>query len=130
LGENCECICPPQTSGNACEKKHSSVLPAYPLEACGGHIHKPGTYKSAKDKDIQLCTWWIQSPKCQIAVVTITEFYLQCSAEKFCIRSASIYETDEKYKCGRQIKPGSKFIGKADLVVDFQSSFKPKDRKG
>ena len=36
----------------------------------------------------------------------------------------------EKYRYGEQIKPGSKFIGKADLVVDFRSSYKPKDRKG
>jgi hypothetical protein len=130
LGQNCVCICPPQTSGNACERKQSHTLPAYPSEACGGHIHKPGTYRSAKAMDIQLCTWWIQPPKCKIAVVTITEFNLKCSSEKFGVRSASIYETDEKYRCGRQIKPRSKFIGKEDLVVDFRSSFKPKDRKG
>ena len=36
----------------------------------------------------------------------------------------------EKYRYGEQIKPGSKFIGKPYLVVDFRSSFETREKKG
>ncbi|XP_065557734.1 blastula protease 10-like [Artemia franciscana] len=134
LGPNCFCICPFGTSGGKCEYLNSDSLPAYPPPSCGGNIETPGSYASARNSGNLICIWWIKPPKCQVAVITIKVFYLkhisqQCRFEFFGIRSASLYELDEPMKCGNMVKLGSKFVGKPDIVIEFQSKM-PRAQQG
>ncbi|XP_042880326.1 blastula protease 10-like [Penaeus japonicus] len=134
LGSNCQCKCPPGTSGSTCAEITGSY---YPAPKCGGNITKASTittpgfpYKFPKGTQ---CMWWIRAPDdCHMPVVTVNDFNLfgknrdgLCSWDRLEVRRESLYYGEEY--CASDLSPGTTITSSGrDLLLYFRGALSSK----
>ena len=129
VGKNCECVCPPNTSGKRCETSKGSY---YGDIDCGdkkmttqGTITSPN-YPNKFPTNVT-CWWVIKSPKSKHVKISITDMAMQhrqnddCSRGHLALRyTGDVYINDQK-ACGSELQ-GKDFTSTGrQFIVQFKS---------